>query len=112
MGSHLVGDVSWPARGLVYLGYPLVALGKTEPRAVDHLHKISVPQLFVSGTRDRLGPLDMIERLVLALPRAQLLAVDSGDHSLAVPKRSGRTLDDVLVEVAGRVSSWITASVK
>jgi len=56
VGSHLVGEEGWPAAALVYFGYPLVPMGKGEPRPVDHLLAIDVPQLFFAGSRDRLTP--------------------------------------------------------
>jgi len=32
--------------------------------------------------------------------------VEGGDHSFAVPKRSGRSLEDVLEELARTVAAW------
>lgn len=107
MSSHLAGDLDWPARGLVYLGYPLVAMGKTVPRPVDHLHRIAVAQLFVSGSRDRLGPLDLIQEVASRLDLASVFSIEEGDHSLNVPKRTGKTAQDVLAEVAGEIDRWI-----
>ena len=108
MASHLAGDENWPAAALVYLGYPLVALGKAEPRPVDHLRGIEAPQLFVSGTRDRLGPIDLIAGVVADLPGASLYEVGDGDHSLRVPKRAGVSNDEVLADVAGAIAGWLS----
>ncbi len=109
IGSHLAGDAQWPARALVYLGYPLVPMGKAEPRPIDHLLRIEAPQYFVSGTRDRLSPPDLISRVAREVPSGDQLVVEDGDHSLRVPKRSGRTDDEVLTEVATDVAEWIRA---
>lgn len=110
VASHLVGDEGWAAQALVYYGYPLVAVGKSTPRPTDHLARIEAPQLFVSGTRDRLGPIDLIENVVSGLPKASLRTVDDGDHSFKVPKRSGRTLEAVLREVAADTAAWVTTT--
>jgi predicted alpha/beta-hydrolase family hydrolase len=107
IASHLAGDVGWAATAMVYLGYPLVAMGKSEPRPADHLQRIEVPQLFVSGTRDRLGPPDLIGPLARSVPAGECIFVAEGDHSLRVPKRTGRTNEEVLAEVAGLITSWL-----
>ena len=111
VGSHLAGDEGWPGAGLVYLGYPLVPVGKGEPRATDHLERITVPQLFVAGTRDRLSPPDLILPLASLLPAADAYVVAHGDHSFKVPKRSGTTSDVVLSSIVGVVAAWVKGRV-
>ena len=108
VGSHLVGDQSWPAAGLIYYGYPLVPLGKTEARPVDHLQAITAPQLFFAGSRDRLSPLDVIRPVVASLPAATLHEIEDGDHSFKVPKRAGRTHDEVLDELVSATVAWLS----
>lgn len=110
VGSHLVGDEGWPASRLVYYGYPLVAPGKSEPRPTDHLARIVAPQLFVSGTRDRLGPIGPIESVVSGLSDASLLTIEHGDHSFTMPKKSGRTQESVLGDVAAQTAEWVWAA--
>ena len=107
IGSHLAGDDGWPARAMVYLGYPLVALGKGEPRPTDHLQRIEAPQYFVCGTRDRLSPPALIEPLSRRVPAGAHLTVDDGDHSLRVPKRAGLTEYEVLSRVVRAASVWL-----
>lgn len=112
MGSHLVGDRGWPAAALVYLGYPLVPMGKRNPRDTDHLERIEVPQLFVAGRRDRLSPPALVEPLAARLPVADVLVVAYGGHSLEVTKRSGRDADAVLRGVAGMVAGWVAQAAR
>jgi predicted alpha/beta-hydrolase family hydrolase len=107
VGSHLVGDNSWPAAGLIYYGYPLVPLGKTEARPVDHLRRIVAPQLFFAGSRDRLSPLQTLRPVVDSLSAATLHVIEDGDHSFKVPKRTGRTYDEVLDELVAATASWL-----
>jgi predicted alpha/beta-hydrolase family hydrolase len=107
IGSHLVGDEGWPARALAYLGYPLVPMGKGDPRPTDHLQRIEVPQYFVCGTRDRLSPPRLIGPLARRVPDGERLVVDDGDHSLRVLKRTGRTDEEVLSGVVSAVADWI-----
>ena len=105
--SHLVGDEAWPAAGLVYYGYPLVALGKGEPRDMSHLRRIDVPQLFFAGTRDRLGPPAMISEVAASVPSGRVIVIDDGDHSFKVPKRAGLTHEEVLAGIVADTASWL-----
>lgn len=109
VGSHLAGDEGYPAAGLVYLGYPLVAMGKREPRDTSHLARIVAPQLFVSGTRDPLGPIDLISSVAAAVPDGTVETIPHADHSFRVPKKSGRTIDEVRHSVVESVVSWLAS---
>jgi predicted alpha/beta-hydrolase family hydrolase len=106
VGSHLAAEDGGFA-GVVCYGYPLVAMGKTEPRDTSHLHEIAAPMLFVQGTRDRMAPLDLIRPLVDSLPAASLHVVEEGDHSFRVPKRTGRDIWEVLDEVVAVTVEWV-----
>ncbi len=107
VGSHLVGAEGWSAAGLVYYGYPLVAQGKGVPRDTSHLERIQVPQLFFAGTRDRLSPPELIEPLAQRLPQATTEVIPDGDHSFKVPKRTGRTHDEVIAGLAAATAAWM-----
>ncbi len=107
VGSHLAGDEGWPAAGLVYYGYPLVAIGKTEPRPTDHLERIGAPQLFFSGTRDRLGPTELIKTVALSLSDATVIVVEDGDHSFRVPKRADKSNERVLGGIVHDTAAWM-----
>ncbi|MDX2342391.1 MAG: dienelactone hydrolase [Acidimicrobiia bacterium] len=107
VGSHLAGDEGWGATGLVYYGYPLVPLGKPEPRDTTHLLKIRVPQLFLAGSRDRLSPADLIVPLVAGLIEARAEIIEGGDHSFKVPKKLERDQDEVIAELAALTADWL-----
>ncbi len=99
-------------RGIAFLGFPLHGIGK--PPGIErseHLHQVELPLLFVQGTRDRLANLDFLCPVVERLgSRATLHVVDGGDHSFKVLKRSGRTQEEVMAEVADAVAGWISSS--
>ncbi|MEX2322511.1 MAG: alpha/beta family hydrolase [Acidimicrobiia bacterium] len=103
VGSHLSGFDRWPR---LFYGYPLVALGKTEPRDTTHLDRLTGALLFVQGERDRMAPLDLLRPVVERLGAA-LHVVPDADHSFKVPKRTGRTEGDVLDELVLVTSEWI-----
>lgn len=94
--------------GLVFFGFPLHAPGRRGTERGEHLAQVPCPMLFHQGTRDRLADLDLLRPLLEGLgPRATLHVVDGGDHSLGMLKRSGRSLDDVLADVARVTRQWI-----
>jgi predicted alpha/beta-hydrolase family hydrolase len=74
-----------PAAGLVFLGYPLHAPGKTEKLRAEHLERILVPMLFLQGTRDPFANPDLLKEVLAKLgDRAVLEPVEGGDHSFRV----------------------------
>lgn len=107
VGSHLAGDGGWDAAALIYYGYPLVPMGKREPRDTSHLARIAAPQLFFSGSRDRLGPPELIRRVASRLEGADVIEVAGGDHSFRVPKRSGLTTQQVIERLAADSVAWL-----
>jgi uncharacterized protein len=74
-----------PAAGLVFLGYPLHPPGRPDRIRDAHLDAVSVPMLFVQGTRDTFAQPDLLAAVLARLgPRAQLVSVEGGDHSFRV----------------------------
>ncbi len=95
-------------RGLIFFGFPLHAPGRDTGERADHLAEVSVPMMFLQGTRDRLARLDLLEPVCHRLGRrATLHVVEGGDHSFHVLKRSGRTDEDALDELAEGAAAWI-----
>ena len=86
--------------GLVFVGFPLHAPGRTGTSRADHLRDVQLPMLFVQGTRDALADIDLMRDVSRGLGRrGKLHVVDGGDHSFKVLKRSGRDAADVMSEV-------------
>jgi predicted alpha/beta-hydrolase family hydrolase len=96
VGGHFVTATGADAAALAFFGYPLVPIGKTEPRDASHLSESPIPMLFVQGKRDRLGPPDLIRRVADAAPDASLVVVADADHGFSVPKRTGLDQNDIL----------------
>jgi predicted alpha/beta-hydrolase family hydrolase len=94
VGGHVAAESGFNAAGLVFFGYPIVAIGKTEPRDTSHLRLLDIPQLFVSGSRDPMGPSNLIGAAATSVPDGRYIPIEAGDHSLVPLKRSGRTLED------------------
>ena len=96
-------------RGIVFLGFPLHAAGRSGSERAEHLEKVDAPMLFVQGTRDKLAELELLRPICDGLGRrATLHVVDGGDHSFHVLKRSGRSDAEALEEVGGAVADWLS----
>jgi len=108
MTSSAAAKSSLPGvRGLVFVGFPLHAPGRSGTERAEHLEQVGIPMLFLQGTRDALADLDLIRTVCDRLgPRATLHVVDGGDHSFAVLKRSGRSEDEVIEELADTIAAW------
>ena len=97
--------------GLVFFGFPLHQPGKPGTARADHLSQVTVPMLFIQGTRDSLADLGLIREVTGRLGRrATVHVVEGGDHSFHVPKRAGRTDGEALAEVARVVREWASQS--
>jgi hypothetical protein len=94
-------------RGLVFFGFPLHAPGKPSAGRADHLSGVTVPMLFLQGTRDTLADLSLLEPVCDRLgDRATLHIVEGADHSFHVPKSAGLTDEEVIRRIAGTVADW------
>lgn len=94
--------------GLAFLGFPLHAPGREGTERADHLRDVEVPMLFLQGTRDKLAEVGRMRTVAAGLGnRAQLVLVEEGDHSFKVPKRTGKTAEDVIADLADRLSAWV-----
>ena len=93
-------------RGIALLGFPLHPAKAPSVKRAEHLSRVTLPMLFLQGTRDALADLTLLRPIVEKLPRATLHVVDGADHSFHVLKRSGRTDQAVLHELARAVAEW------
>jgi uncharacterized protein len=94
-------------RGLVFFAFPLHQPGRPDTKRADHLSAITVPMLFLSGTRDELADLKLLQPVCKKLgKRATLHLLDTADHGFRTLKRSRTSAEDVFVEMARIVGEW------
>ncbi len=94
-------------RALVFFGFPLHPADRPGVERAEHLSSVALPMLFLQGDRDRLADLDRLRPVCAALgDRATLQVVAGADHGFHVLKRSGRTDDEVLDELADATARW------
>lgn len=97
-------------RGIVFFSFPLHPAGKPGTERAAHLSAVTVPMLFLQGTRDDLAHLDLLLPVLAQLgEKATLHVIETGDHGFRVQKRSGKTEDGVMGELARTVSKWAVA---
>ena len=94
-------------KGVVFFGFPLHPPAQPSTERARHLRSVTVPMLFLQGTRDKLADLELLRPVCSNLAnRAQLHIIEGADHSFGVLKRSGRNDRDVLQELAATVAEW------
>jgi len=97
-------------RGLAFLGFPLHPAGKPGIERAEHLSRVQVPMLFVSGSRDALAELDLLNCVVRSLgEQATLHLVMDADHSFKVAAKSGRTPSDAEADALDAMADWMLA---
>jgi len=94
-------------RGLVFFGFPLHPPKRPGTARADHLINVSVPMLFLQGSRDQLAKLDLLRPICANLgSRVTLHVVPTADHSFHVLKGAGKSDGDVMRELAEALGSW------
>ncbi len=94
-------------KGIVFFAFPLHPPGKPDTTRAEHLKSVTVPMLFLSGTRDTLAELDLLQPVVKDLGKdATLHLVDTADHGFRALKRSRKSDEDVFAEMARVMREW------
>lgn len=95
-------------RGIVFVGFPLHPAGKPSLTRASHLADVTLPMLFLQGTRDELAQLDLVQDTAAKLgPRATLHIVEDADHAFHVLVRSGRNDAQVRDELLDTMAAWM-----
>jgi uncharacterized protein len=100
-------DAMSKVRGLVFFGFPLHPPNRPGTKRAEHLAKVTVPMLFLQGTRDTLADLKLLLPVCTNLDRqTKLHVIETADHSFHVLKSSGKSDAAVLRELAETTASW------
>jgi predicted alpha/beta-hydrolase family hydrolase len=93
--------------GLFLLAYPLHPPGKPEQLRDAHLPEIKVPVICFNGTRDPFCTPSLMEKVLERVKTDwEMHWVEGADHSFHVPKSSGKTDAQVVLEIAGAAEGW------
>jgi len=95
-------------KGLVLFSFPLHLPGRPDTKRAEHLASVKIPMLFLSGTRDELATLDLLEPTIEKLrKRATLHKIDTANHSYKILKKMRASDEDVFAEMARVLKEWI-----
>ena len=102
MSSQLLSKYSPPwVRGIIFYGFPLHPTGAPGTDRAKHLSLVKVPMLFLSGTKDTLADMSLLEGVIKTLPKAQLIKFEGADHSF------NRAKTDNIPVLAEATDSWV-----
>ena len=88
-------------KGIIFFGFPLHPAGKPGTERADHLKKISVPMLFLQGTRDELATWSLITEVCNDLQQATLIALEQANHAFYIPRKNALPI------LAAETAAWI-----
>lgn len=102
MCSMAVADVDdpLPASGLVLISYPLHPPGKPDSLRTEHLPRLTVPCLFIQGSRDPFGSPAELQQWTSTIPSVVT------HHWI---ENRGHDLKGSDAEIATTVADWISA---
>ncbi len=89
--------------GIIFFGFPLHPPGAPDTKRAEHLRDLTIPALFLQGTRDALAEEKLIKGVVKKLPNATLMLLEGADHSFKSGKRQW------IEELAEASKAWIEA---
>ncbi|HMN78601.1 MAG TPA: dienelactone hydrolase family protein [Burkholderiaceae bacterium] len=96
--------------GLVFIGFPLHPAGKPSIERAAHLCDVTVPMLFLQGTRDELADPALLRSVIASLKsRASLQEIDDADHSFHVRRSSGRDDAQVREAMLDSIAQWFAS---
>lgn len=103
MTSQLVSKKPIPdLKGLVFFGFPLHPAGRASVDRAKHLSSITIPMLFLQGTRDALADLTLLTGVLEKLPTSSLRLIEGADHGFLIKK------SEQIDPLADALNAWYT----
>ena len=94
--------------GLIFFAFPLHPAGKPSVTRAKHLSDITIPMLFLSGSKDALAELSLLQETVASLdPRATVDLISDANHAFHVAARTGRKDPEVLASALATAAEWM-----
>jgi predicted alpha/beta-hydrolase family hydrolase len=93
-------------KGIVFYGFPLHPAGKPSIDRAEHLKGVTVPMLFLQGTKDTLATWNLVESVCSSLNGSTLAKIEGADHAFKASKR------DIMQLLADTTNDWIEKRIK
>ena len=103
MGTYVVAE-GYPASGLILYSYPLHPAGKPDDLRISQFEEISIPMLFLQGTRDALSRMDLFDRHIRSLPNADVELLEGAGHG---PRGGGWNVETITERYVTASLAWI-----
>ncbi len=101
-----------PVKGLILFNFPLHAPGKPGLDRAAHLKNISLPSLFLSGSRDTFAQKDLLISALEPMEKLSTLHwLDTSNHGYKILKRSRIHSGTVFEEMAEQVDDWLSQTI-
>lgn len=98
--SMLAAEAPDIAAALLLLSYPLHPPNKPAQLRTQHFPRLSVPALFVSGTKDEFGTIAELDAAMKAIPaQTRLIAIEGTGHDLKRGRFDLAPLPDALAQL-------------
>jgi uncharacterized protein len=88
-------------KGIVFFGFPLHPAGTPSVERAGHLEELTIPTLFLQGTKDALATPELLRPIVKNLSHGTLIEFEGADHSFKGNKQASVT------NLAAEAAAWI-----
>ena len=104
--QYLAEHADSGVNGIVFYGFPLHPSGKPSIDRAEHLKALTIPMLFLQGSKDTLATWELIETVSGSLKKATLVKFEGADHSFKAGKK------DVMSLLVAETKNWIDKTIK
>ena len=104
--QYLATQPAVDVKGIIFYGFPLQQSGKPSIDRAEHLKSVTVPMLFLQGSRDELASYDLVEKVCATLPLATLVKIEGANHAFKAGKQ------DIITVLVEATRSWIDGKLK
>ncbi|HEY1871697.1 MAG TPA: alpha/beta family hydrolase [Chitinophagaceae bacterium] len=99
--QYLATQPAIDTKGIIFFGFPLHQSGKPSTDRAEHLKTVTVPMLFLQGSRDELASFELIKKVCASLRLATLVKIEGANHAFKAGKQ------EILPILANAARTWI-----
>lgn len=103
IGTYLVAD-GLRGTGLILYAYPLHPAGRPERLRIDQFPEITIPMLFLQGTKDALSRMDLFEQHIAPLTNTDVELLEGAGHGY---RGGGWNLENMTERYVSASLAWI-----